>query len=305
MSLALLFPGQGVQHVGMLPWLESELACADILAQLEERLGHGWRARTADDAWACSNRIAQPLITGVGLAAWAGVAARLPAPTIVAGYSVGELAAISVAGVIDATAAMNLAQLRALAMDKCAEGPSQGLTAMSGCNDAEIDALCAAFDLSVAIRIGPASCVVGGALAGLEGAEFAVIGRNVKTTRLRVRLASHTPLMQAASDELRLLLAPMAWQKSHCIVVGNLDGQGRRDPLSLKDALARQADHTLRWDLCMEAVAQRQPRCVLEVGPGDSLSRMWSAAYPDIPSRSVDDFRSPEAVADWVLRQIA
>lgn len=97
---AVLFPGQGSQHAAMLPWLEAEPAAGRALAAIAARLGADWRARLArDEAWRQRNAVAQVLVTGSSLAAWAVLAPKLPGPpAIVAGYSVGELAAAACAG---------------------------------------------------------------------------------------------------------------------------------------------------------------------------------------------------------------
>jgi [acyl-carrier-protein] S-malonyltransferase len=50
----------------------------------------------------------------------------------------------------------------------------------------------------------------------------------------------------------------------------------------------------------MAAVAERRVACALEVGPGTTLSRLWNARYPSTPARSVDEFKTPAAVARWV-----
>ena len=83
----------------MLPWLREDA----IIRAMCDRLGTpDWRAAAADAAWAQRNQHAQALLTGLALAAWSQLAPALPSPTAVAGYSVGELAAFSVAGVFDA-----------------------------------------------------------------------------------------------------------------------------------------------------------------------------------------------------------
>ena len=93
--------------------------------------------------------------------------------------------------------------------------------------------------------------------------------------------------------------------RSRCPIASNLDGVGRRDAAAIKHMLAAQIDHPLRWDRCMETLAERRPRCVLEVGPGTSLARMWAARHPEVPVRSVDEFHSAQAVIAWVRRALA
>ena len=67
-------------------------------------------------------------------------------------------------------------------------------------------------------------------------------------------------------------------------------------------ALSLQIAQTVRWDGCMENIRSRQVDCVLEIGPGAALARMWNQRYPDVPARSADEFRTASAVVDWVLR---
>ena len=303
MSLALLFPGQGVQHAAMLRWLDVEPLAAPLLKAMA--LGDDWRAHMADEAWASTNRVAQPLMTGVALAAWAALAPHLPKPTMVAGYSVGELAAFSVAGLFGAEEALHLAQQRAAFMDRCSSAEQGGLLAVSGLNVASLDALLAQFNLAVAIRLGADRCVLGGPLAALDAITPELLMQGAELTPLKVRLPSHTPAMATAAVDFAALLAGMDWPRNaRAVVVCNIDGAGRRESIALKQALARQIDHTVEWDHCMTTLAERRPRCVLEVGPSNSLARMWAARFPEMPVRSVDEFHSVQAVVDWVERSL-
>lgn len=305
MSLALLFPGQGVQHAGMLPWLEAEPLATPVLAAMAATLGPDWRAQLGDDAWAGRNRVAQTLITGVSLAAWSALAPRLPPPVLVAGYSVGELAAYGAAGVFHSLGALALARQRATAMDRCAIGAAQGLMAVSGASASSVESLCSRYGLTIAIRIGIERCLLGGTLDALHSAAQTLASRGVETTFPRVGLASHTPLMAPAARAFAQFVDSQSWQRGASLIVNGVDGVGRRDVEPLKQALIDQIDHTVQWDRCMETVAERHPRCVLEVGPGTSLTRMWASNGQAIPARSVDEFRSAAAVVEWVRSALA
>jgi [acyl-carrier-protein] S-malonyltransferase len=303
MSLALLFPGQGAQHAQMLPWLDAQPEAAATLQTLSRRLGHDWRERLGDGDWLHTNRVAQPLLTGIGIAAWRMLAPRLPRPAVVAGYSVGELAAFAVAGLFDDATALGLADARAQAMDDSAAGQPTGLLALQGHGALALAE--AAPALSVAIRIGSERVIVGGAVAALETSAAAWTAAGLRCTRLPIGVASHTPAMAGAATAFAHRLAGLQLPLAQVPVVCNFTGSASRTPAVLATALARQIASTVRWDDCMDSIAERGVRCVLEVGPGSALAAMWRDRHPDIPARSVDEFREPEGVQRWVAQQLA
>ena len=116
MSFAIVFSGQGAQHPQMLPWLAEDDLVRNTCARLDIV---DWRDRLADRAWAAANANAQVLLTGLALAAWQQLSKGLPQPLCMAGYSVGELASFSAAGVFDPRCALYLAEFRSRAMDRC------------------------------------------------------------------------------------------------------------------------------------------------------------------------------------------
>lgn len=300
MSLALLFAGQGTQHAAMLPWLDACPEAGPVLARVEAQVGADWRHRLADPDWAQCNAVAQPLLTGLSLAAWHGLAPSLPAPAVVAGYSVGELAACSVAGVFDAADAMALAVERAAAMDRSAAGLDTGLLSVQGLDAKALQAACARFGLTMAIRLAADRAVLGGLSDALGVAERALSAGGARCKRLAVRVASHTPWMAAAAVEFEARLGTLSLSAPRSVLVCNRTGAAERDFGRLRQLLAQQIASTVLWDSCMDAIAERRVRCLLEVGAGQALTRLWRERYPDIPARSVDEFRSAPAIARWV-----
>lgn len=296
MSFALLFSGQGMQHSSMLPWLVEDALVRDVCVRLN---ADDWRARLEDPGWAAHNVNAQTLLTGLGLAAWAQIAPMLPPPAAVAGYSVGELPAFCTAGVFDASTALNLARQRAEAMDRCAERVPGGLLAVTGFAPSTLDRLCIDSGVVVAIRNGVDSVVLGGPHQSLDEAEKAARAQGAHCTRLRVNVASHTPWMQEASDSFSRMLAGVPFDRPRTILFSNVADR-IICAAAAREALAAQIACTVRWTECMENIRARQVCCVLEVGPGQALARMWNQRYPNIPGRSCDEFRSAVAVASWV-----
>jgi [acyl-carrier-protein] S-malonyltransferase len=301
MSCAIVFSGQGMQHPDMLPWLAND----ETVHAMQQILGiDDWRACVKDPVWAGRNANAQVLLTGLALAAWAQLAPCLPAPAAAAGYSVGELAAFSAAGIFDANTALELAHHRAALMDCAGESNSTGLMGVSGVTDSLLGRLCEEFDLVVAIRNGIDSVVLGGLQVVLPLAVEAAQRQGVHALLLNVQVASHTRWMAAAAQGFAAHIAPMAFRAAGIPLFS--DAAGRvAEPPELKHALAMQIDHIVRWDECMESIAGRRVACVIEIGPGRALARMWNGQYADTPARSVDEFRSVEAIARYVRKCMA
>lgn len=299
MSLALVFSGQGTQHPGMLPWLPGTA----IVRAMSQQLGvSDWRAAVADVEWARQNTHAQVLLTGLALAAWHELAHELPEPSAIAGYSVGELPAFCAAGVFDADTALQLAVRRAEAMDRCGLRVPGGMLAVTGLSAEELDAVCTATGLALAIRNGPHSAVLAGPLAGIDAAERDIAQKAARSTRLCIAVASHSAWMADAALDFARTLERIDLHAPRTTLFSNAADRVR-DADSARHALAAQIATTVRWDECMDNLHSRQPACVLEVGPGQALARRWNERHPDIPARSCDEFRSMSGVVQWVHRQ--
>ena len=303
MSLGLLFSGQGTQHPAMLPWLDDAPAWA--CQPLVDRFGLEWRGRLADSEWAQRNAVAQPLLAAIGIAAWRVLSPRLPEPTVIAGYSVGELAAFHAAGVFGAAEAQAIADERAELMDASTGGVATGLLSVADAPAALIAGLCSRHELAVAIRLGAGRVVLGGRKSALTAAAKDATDAGAKATDLALAVASHTPWMEHAVGPFAALLESIRFDRPRTALVCDHDAAVLWHPAELRRALALQLAETIRWDDCMNAVEERRVRCVLEVGPGSALSRMWNSRNPTLPARSVDEFRTADAIARWVTEALA
>ncbi|BDI06005.1 ACP S-malonyltransferase [Sphaerotilus microaerophilus] len=297
MAYALVFSGQGGQHAEMFRCL----AAPEHSALVDGAVGPGWRERLHDPHWSTRNAVAQPLLTALAVATWQALRATLPPPTVVAGYSVGELAAFHAAGVIGAEQAVDLARVRAAEMDLAAQATPTALAGWSGLDADALAALCQRHGMEVAIRNAPDSVVVGGPVAALQRANGEVEALGAQASPLRVGLASHTRWMRPAAQRFAEHLAhePMAAPScrlatNHALLV--------RTAAEARVALGAQVATTVRWAECMDAIVQSRVDAVLEIGAGSALSRMLMRVAPVLPVRAVDDFRSLEAVLKWLMR---
>ncbi len=312
MRLAILFSGQGNQQPAHLEALRQALPIAKSITEaLAEHIPDVWQMPDVPLALLQTNRIAQPLIFASQLALWQQLAQRLPRPVAVAGYSLGEMAACCVAGCFGAEEGIALCAERAAAMDACIDTPA-GLLAIAGLPAASSEALAADYGLAVAIRNGPDHLVLGGPEPGLQrAAQQAEHLGAARVVRLGVTTPSHTPWLAAAAQRFATHLATHLAsphlephpQRLTTPVLSAIDGRPASQSQAALQALARQIDHPLDWTACQDAIAERQPDAILEIGPGNALARMWAERHPHIPVRAGDEFRSVEGIVEWVEKQ--
>lgn len=298
MTWAVVFSGQGMQHPAMLPWLEDG---DELLSAAASRLGvHDWRGSLADPVWARGNRNAQSLLSATCIAAWRQLQQALPPPIAVAGYSVGEIAAYTVAGVMTPSHALDLADVRSRVMDECGRGHKGALVGVVGLALEKIEDVCKHAGVHIAIHNGSDSFVLGGTEDRIQAGQEVLVGWGAKCTRLNVSVASHTPMMEKASVVVRSWLTTLNLEKPGVALFSNFTGTRVKSAPQACVALSGQISHTVRWSDCMDAIHDRAPSCLLEIGPGQSLAALWSRRYADVPARSADEFRSTAAIARWI-----
>jgi len=303
MSYALIFSGQASQHPTMLPWLEAEPRAAASLRAMSQCLGTDWRSALQDQGRRSNNAFAQVLITGTASAAWAAIQDELPQPpAVVAGYSVGELAAYACAGVFSTEQAILLAQQRATLMDQAVLGQQTGMMAVTGLSEDRVLTACAGLGLECAIRIHSGQSVFAGSDEGLSQATPLLLALGAVCKRLDVRVASHSSWMAPAAHDFAKALAGLPFAAPLCPIATDADGTLNRQPAALCQALSRQLASTVQWSSCMESIAERQVACVLEIGAGSALAKTWNEHYPDIPARSIDEFQHPQGAVQWAVR---
>ena len=188
------------------------------MARSDRRAGallDGWLddAGLYDDAALFTNRVAQPAIVAATLATWTALGDIVPAPALVAGYSIGELAALGVAGALDPRDAVLLAGERARLMDACrAGGPAQTMVALSGLTVSHAEDILQPFGFHVAIVTGDDSFVAGGPADRSDALAIRALASGAHATMLPVEIASHTPFMRAAVASFQVLLAGQKWR---------------------------------------------------------------------------------------------
>ncbi|MGV0769153.1 ACP S-malonyltransferase [Mycobacterium syngnathidarum] len=259
--LALLAPGQGSQTPGMLsPWLELPGA-ADRLTTWSQisgldlaRLGTTATAEEITDT-----AVTQPLVVAATLLAYEELTKRgVPetAETIVAGHSVGEIAAYAIAGVISADDAVKLAATRGAEMAKaCAIEPT-GMSAVLGGDEAEVLARLESLDLIPANRNAAGQIVAAGAIAALEKlAEDPPTKARVR--QLATAGAFHTRYMASALEGYAAAAESVTTSEPTATLLSNADGQPVASAADAMEKLVSQLTKPVRWDLCTATMRDR------------------------------------------------
>ena len=308
MTLALLCSGQGPQHPAMFALIGAVSAAAPLFAHAASLLdGRDPRdlVGALDDAALHRNRVGQVLCTLQAVAALAALPELAARRRIVAGYSVGEVAAWAVAGLIEPAAALDLAAARAAAMD-AASTPGDGLLFVRGLAREAVDRLCHRHGGAVAIVNPGDAWALGG--AGDALAALASAARDAgadRVTRIGVAVASHTPRLAAAVEPFRATLDRVATRPRVPPGVRLLSGIDAAPVLDVgrgRDALARQIAAPILWADGLAAAVEAGATAWLELGPGRALAAMVETTYPAMPARSLEDFRTLDGVRSWLDR---
>jgi len=316
-KFALLCPGQGGQHVDMFSLATTSPQAAALLAQIASAdvLGQPLAPLLASSTHLFDNQFAQPLIVAASLlnwiALWAQPEMEALQPTLVMGYSIGELTAHAISGEMTVLQAVTLARHRAVAMQACVT-PDQPhrMLAVSGLSLDRLQAFCLAHRLYVAIVTGESNAIIAGLSTDVTAAEPLLRHyptAPISVTALPVHIASHTPLMAGAltafSDTLEVLFPPPTSPLITPVVTG-VNAQKITRSQDSKQTLLAQMTQTIRWHECMDTLDEAGIDVTLELGPGSALSKMLQARHPRMVCRSVADFRSWSAVAEWMKRQV-
>ncbi len=292
--LLLLCSGQGGQHAGMFELARTHPRARALLDQFD---------LVVDPALLFSNRLAQPMIVACTLAMWEAIRDLVPAPALVAGYSIGEISAYSVAGILTPVDAVRLAHVRARLMDDCLKAaPGQALAAVSGLSLQTIEALMEGEGFFVAIETGADNCVAGGPAAALVSMAEKIAAAGGKMCRLNVEIASHTPYMAPAVAHFAHALRATKLDSPKTLLLSSISAGTISGTAMAIEHLSRQLAEKIKWMDCMDACAEAGLTVALELGPGSALARMLRVRQPSIDCRSVADFRSIAGIQKWLAR---
>ncbi len=300
--IALLAPGQGSQTEGMLsPWLELAGA-ADQLALWSKASGLDLvrLGTTASTEEITDTAVTQPLVVAATLLAHQELTKRgllSDADLVVAGHSVGEIAAYAIAGVIAADDAVALAATRGAEMAKaCAVEPT-GMSAVLGGDEGEVLARLEQLDLFPANRNAAGQIVAAGSLSALEKlAEDPPEKARVRA--LGVAGAFHTKYMASALDGYAAAAAAVQTSEPTATLLSNRDGKPVASAAAAMEALVAQLTQPVRWDLCTATLRDLEVTAAVEFPPAGTLTGIAKRELRGITARAVKSPADLDALAE-------
>lgn len=300
--IAFVYPGQGSQYVGMGRdlWEQSEEmryllheAQITINKQITQTMFDGPEEELRDTA------NAQPAIFlhEVGLTMM--LAHRGIVPSIVAGHSVGEYAALVAAKVIDYGHALWLINQRGILMSEAGQMSPGTMAAVLGLDDAEVERCCAEVGSNVVVANYncPGQVVISGDKAGVDAAiEKCKAAGAKRALPLQVSGAFHSPLVENANATLAENMERVIFRDAEIPVVTNVDGKAHTSGPKIKENLLRQMVSSVRWTTTLETLRDADLDAIVEVGPGSVLTGLSRRVVSDVPLFQVSTLEQAQAL---------
>jgi [acyl-carrier-protein] S-malonyltransferase len=302
MKLAMVFPGQGSQSVGMLKGYAGLPGVDGVRSAAASALGAEF-LKLLDEGPAEQLNLTvntQPAMVTAAIAAYrAWLGAGGPAPSVVAGHSLGEYSALVAAGAITLEAALPLVRFRAQSMQDAVPEGQGAMAAILGLDDEAARAACAEAAQGEVVQAvnfnAPGQVVIAGHKSAVARAIEACKARGAKRAMpLPVSAPFHSSLMQPAALKLGEYLQNVALSSPAIPVLNNVDVKDEKDPTRIKDALVRQAAAPVRWAEIIRAMAAQGVTHVVECGPGKVLAGLVKRIEPKLLGFAAADRASLE-----------
>lgn len=296
MKYAMLFPGQGSQAVGMLSG-HTATEIAATFAEASTALGWDVLKLVQEGPAEELNRTerTQPALLAASIAVWRlWLAQGKPAPSALAGHSLGEYSALVAAGVLGFADALRVVELRGQLMQAAVPAGTGGMVAVIGLDDDKVEVLCKLYPgkevLEPVNYNAPGQVVVAGQTAALDwlAANGKANGARM-VMKLPVSVPSHCSLMRQAAEQLAEQLARTKFHQAVIPVLHNLDAQARTEPDAVRQALKEQLYRPVRWTQTIQNLQAQGIGLFLECGPGKVLCGLGKRISSDVRNLPLED----------------
>ena len=298
--LALVFPGQGSQSIGMLATLAATHVSVRHTFELASTvLGYDlWTVVSAGPLEQLNQtECTQPAMLAAGIATWRVWQERGGAqPAIVAGHSLGEFTALVCAGALDFADALALVRDRGRFMQEAVPVGSGAMAALLGLEDAAAEAACAEAASGEVVEAvnynAPGQIVIAGQTAAVERAIAAAKARGAKRALiLPVSVPAHSSLLRGAALKLQDRLAQVTIRAPRMTFISAVDASDYREPEAIRALLVKQLASPVRWSATVLALTARGATVVAECGPGKVLTALNKRVErrPEVQCLAIED----------------
>ena len=302
MSLGAVFPGQGAQSVGMLAELAVQFpSVQEKFAEASDILGFDvWKMvqdGPAEDLSATQNT--QPILLTASAAIWEVWQNIGPAPSFVAGHSLGEYSALTCAGSIGFADAVRLVRQRGELMEAAVPRGQGGMAAVMGLQDDQVEDCCAAVDgvVVAANYNAPGQVVIAGAAAAVAAAAEQCKAAGAKrAVMLDVSGPFHSPLMEAAKEEFGAALAAVDVKMPQVPIVQNVTADVPADVDELRNNLLAQIAAPVLWSKCVLRMVDLGVDQFAECGPGSVLGGLIRRISKTTPTTALSSAAGIESL---------
>ena len=297
MKLAIVFPGQGSQAVGMLAGYAEHPLVRETFVEAGQILGQDLWALVQDGPAEALNETVntQPVMLTADVAVYrAWRAAGGAEASVMAGHSLGEYAALVAAGAIAFADALPLVRFRAQAMQQAVPQGVGAMAAIMGLDDEGVVGACAEAAQMQSVEAvnfnAPGQVVIAGHKEAVERAIVAAKARGAKRgLLLPVSAPFHSKLLQPAAEKLAAYLAEVPLGVASVAVLHNVDAARAATPEAIRAALARQAESPVRWVETIQAFVAQGVTHIIECGPGAVLTGLARRIAPGVEVLPLSD----------------
>ncbi|MEW9809828.1 MAG: ACP S-malonyltransferase [Candidatus Symbiodolus clandestinus] len=291
-AVALMFPGQGSQAVGMLAdWALKFPVIEQTFQQASSVLGYDLWKRTQQGPATLLNQTAcaQPALLAASVALWrVWQQQEQPNPKLTAGHSLGEYSALVCAGVLDFEAAVWLVAQRGRLMQEAIAAGEGTMVAVLGLSEEQVGKACIRAAqgaiVSAANFNAPGQIVIAGNRVAIERAvEYCRLLGAKRLVPLAVSVPAHCALMKPAAEAFEVLLDQRTFQPPKWPVIHNVDVKPHQKPSAIKTALVSQLYSPVRWQETLCYFRDQGLRQLIELGPGNVLTGLAKRTIPTLP----------------------
>ena len=301
---AWVFPGQGSQSVGMCRDLyESVKSARAVFDEADRALGFPLTKLCFEGPEEELRHTinAQPALVTAGYACLQAAkeiaGGKLPAPSFVAGHSLGEYTALLAAGVCDFSSAVRLARERGRLMHEAGQQRPGAMSAIMGLDEIKLAEVCKASDTVMANINSPGQIVISGDAENIKKAmELATAAGASRAVPLQVSGAFHSPLMQPAVEGMTKYLDATTFKTPSIPVIGNVTALPLATPEDVKTELKKQLTSPVQWIRTIEYMVEHGTTIIIEIGPGRVLAGLVKRINKEVAIQNLSDLNAIKAL---------